>query len=55
MKTDCIHMDDCYLPARLCTDDCERYKTEDHPFAIAENRACAEHHIKKDMGEYNES
>lgn len=49
MKTDCIHIDDntCYLPARLCNDDCERYKTEDHPFAITEDKGCEKYHNQK--------
>lgn len=51
MKTDCIKMDDCPLPARFCNDSCEEYEIEDHPFAIKENRDCEEYHMMKDMGE----
>lgn len=52
MKTDCIHIDICALPIRLCNDDCEDYEGEGiNPFQEAEDRGCAEYHFKKDMEE----
>ena len=47
MKVDCILMDECYLPASECNDNCKKYKTEDHPFAIQANRDCEKFHNEK--------
>lgn len=52
MKTDCIFYDDCYLPPRLCTDDCGDYEPEGtNPFQEEEDRGCEKLHFMQDMGE----
>lgn len=40
MKEDCIFYDGCYLPTRLCDNDCDRYEVEGkHPFEDNDNQA----------------
>ena len=52
MKSDCIKLEDCLLPFRLCNDDCPDYEPKQiNPLEEEADRGCEEYHTKKDMGE----